>query len=159
SSAATMGTVAHRVLERLQFGGASKSEIRQLADLLGVSAGLGPRERSMIAADLVRCMTNPNLNEPSAREVPFFHHIGDALFVRGQIDALFERGGRLIVRDYKYAHSSRELERYQVQMQAYALAVADAYPQAGVEAEIVFLKDKGAIVPVPLPQLPEMRAR
>jgi ATP-dependent exoDNAse (exonuclease V) beta subunit len=159
SSAATMGSVAHGVLERLQFGGASESEIRQLADQLGVSAGLGSPERSMIAADLVRCMTNPNLNEPSAHEVPFFHHIGDAVFVRGQIDALFERGGRLIVRDYKYAHSSGELERYQVQMQTYALAVADAYRGAGVEAEIVFLKDKGAIVPVPLPQLPDMRAR
>jgi ATP-dependent helicase/nuclease subunit A len=159
SSAATMGTVAHAVLERLQFGDAGESEIFQLADQLGVSAGLGSRERSTIAADLVRCMRNPDLNEPAAREVPFFHHIGDGLFVRGQIDALLERGGRLIVRDYKYAHASDELERYQVQMQAYALAIADAYPQARIEAEIVFLKDKVSIVPVPLPLFPDMRAR
>jgi ATP-dependent helicase/nuclease subunit A len=159
SSAATMGTVAHAVLERLQFGEASESEIHQLANQLGVFSGLGSPERKMIAVDLVRCMANPNFNEPSVREVPFFHHIGNGLFVRGQIDALLERGGRLIVRDYKYAHASAELARHHVQMQAYALATADAYSQTQVDAEIVFLRDKVAIVPVPLPPLPLIQTR
>src|SRR5262249_20204878 len=141
SSTARMGSVAHAVLERLQFGEASKEQIRQLTDQLGLSGGLGSRERGMIAADLARSVTNLDLSAPAAREVPFFHHIGAGLFVRGQIDAMFQRSRSLIVRDYKYAHASDELGRYQVQMQAYALAAADAYPQARVEAEIVFLKD------------------
>jgi ATP-dependent helicase/nuclease subunit A len=159
SNASTMGTVSHAVLERLQFGGATEGEIRQLTDQLGIPAGLGSRERTMITADLVRSMAKLTIRGPAAREVPFFYYIGDALFVRGQIDVLIEQGDGFIVRDYKYAHAPDQVRRYQVQMEAYALAVAGANPQSLVEAEIVFLKDDGATIPVPLPPLPQMRAR
>ena len=79
--------------------------------------------------------------------------------MRGQIDALIERGDRIIVRDYKYARAADQAWLYQIQMEAYALALADKYPQAMVEAEIVFLKDDCVTIPVALPPIPEMRAR
>ena len=159
SSASTMGTVAHAVLERLQFDAATEGEIYLLIDQVGIPAGLDSGERTMMAADLVRSMTQLASSAPAAREAPFFCHIGDALFMRGQIDVLLEQSDRFIVRDYKYARAADQVRRYQVQMEAYALAVADAYPQSLVEAEIVFLKDDGVAVPVPLPPRPEMRAR
>jgi hypothetical protein len=159
SSAATMGTVAHAVLECLQFGTATEGEIRQLTDQLSIPAGLGLGERTTIAADLVRSIKNLGMSQRGEREVPFFYHIGDALFIRGQIDVLLEQRDRLVVRDYKYAHASDQVSRYQVQMEAYALAVANKYPQSRVEAEIMFLKDEGLAVPVPLPSAPEMRER
>jgi PD-(D/E)XK nuclease superfamily protein len=104
-------------------------------------------------------MTKVGIVSPAAREVPFFYHVGESLFMRGQIDALVEADKRIIVRDYKYARAAPQLRLYQVQMEAYALAAADAYPQSRVEAEIVFLKDDAVTVPVTLPPLPEIRAR
>ena len=157
--ASGMGTVVHAVLERLQCDTANECEIRKLVDLLGIPAGLDSGERSMITADLVRYMGKFAASASAAREVPFFHHIGEALFVRGQIDALVEQSDHVIVRDYKYARAADEVWLYQVQMEAYALAASEAYPQLSVEAEIVFLKDDTVTVPVTLPPLPQIRAR
>ena len=81
------------------------------------------------------------------------------MFVRGQIDAIVNDGDGIIVRDYKYARPADEGRLYQVQMETYALAVAEAYPQSRVEAEIVFLRDPSVTVPVKLPPIAEMRSR
>jgi ATP-dependent helicase/nuclease subunit A len=159
SGSAAMGTVAHAVLERLQFSAADESEIRELTDRLGVAGGLASLERTMLAADLVSCMAKLATRSPSVREVAFFYYVGEALFLRGQIDALIEEENRVIVRDYKYSLGSDEAAFYQIPMEAYALAVAEAYPGWSIEAEIVFLKDGGEIVPVTLPPLAGMRAR
>lgn len=159
AEASVMGIVAHAVLERLQSDATSEGEISKLVDLLGIPAGLDSRARSMIAADLARYMAKFAPSAPSEREIPFFYHIGEMLFVRGQIDALIEQGDRIIVRDYKYASAADQAGFYQVQMEAYALAAADAYPQSTVEAEIVFLKDDSVTIPVTLPPLPQIRAR
>jgi ATP-dependent exoDNAse (exonuclease V) beta subunit len=157
--APTTGAVAHAVLERLQFQTATEDQIRRLVDQLGAPAGLNPTERSKMVADLVRYAARLITGAPAAREIPFFYHLGEAVFVRGQIDALIERGDRVIVRDYKYARAADHTGLYQVQMEAYALAVAEAYPQSSVEAEIVFLRDESVTVSVALPPLPEIRAR
>jgi ATP-dependent helicase/nuclease subunit A len=157
--ASTMGTVAHAVLERLEFAVTNEGEIRQLTEQIGIAAGLDSTERARIASDLVRCMGRLATSPPAAREVPFFYYVGEQLFLRGQIDALIATGSRVIVRDYKYARASDEAAFYQLPMEAYALAVAEAYPQSSVEAEIVFLKDDCETVPVALPALPEIRAR
>jgi ATP-dependent helicase/nuclease subunit A len=159
AGASAMGTVAHAVLERLQSDATNEGEIGGLVDLIGIPAGLDSGQRSMIAADLGRYMAKFVTSAPAVREVSFFNHIGQALFVRGQIDALVEDGDRVIVRDYKYARAADQISLYQVQMEAYALAVADAYPQSTVDAEIVFLRDDCVTVPVTLPTLPQMRAR
>ncbi|MBV8054477.1 MAG: PD-(D/E)XK nuclease family protein, partial [Deltaproteobacteria bacterium] len=159
AEASAMGIVAHAVLERLQSDTTNEGKISELVDLLGIPAGLDFRTRAMIAADLARYAVKFVISPPSAREVPFFYHAGEALFVRGQIDALAVHGERITVRDYKYACAADQAGLYQVQMEAYALAAADAYPQSSVEAEIVFLKDGSVTVPITLPPLPQMRAR
>ncbi|MBV8361073.1 MAG: UvrD-helicase domain-containing protein [Deltaproteobacteria bacterium] len=159
AKASVIGTVAHAVLEQLQTDTTSEDKIGDLVDLFGIPAGLDSRERAMITADLARYMAKFAASAPAAREVPFFCHIGEALFVEGQIDALIEHGEHVIVRDYKYARAADHSSLYQVQMEAYALATADAYPRSSVEAEIVFLKDGGVTVPVTLPPLPHIRAR
>jgi ATP-dependent exoDNAse (exonuclease V) beta subunit len=153
-----MGIFAHTALERLQFDATTKDEIRQLIDQLGIPAGLDSSERATMAADLVRYMAKFATSVSAAREVPFFYHVGEALFLRGQIDALIVEGARVIVRDYKYAHVADE-GLYRLQMEAYALVLGDAYPHSSVEAEIVFLRDDSVIVPVALPPLPRIRAR
>jgi ATP-dependent exoDNAse (exonuclease V) beta subunit len=154
-----MGTVAHAVLEQLDLDISNKSEISRLVDLFGIPAGLNSEQRAAIVRDLVRHMVKFAASAPAAREVPFFCHIGEALFVRGQIDALVEQGGRLIIRDYKYARAAEQASLYQVQMEAYALAASEVYPESSIEAEIVFLRDDSVTVSVTLPSLPQMRAR
>jgi ATP-dependent helicase/nuclease subunit A len=156
SSSLTMGIVAHAVLERLQFAADNENDIRQLTENIGLAAGLDSRERSLIAADLARCVGK--LAAPAAREVPFFHHVGNGLFVRGQIDALIEQADRIIVRDYKYASAS-DGAMQRLAMEAYALALAAAYPGKTIAAEIVFLKDGGETLPLTLDPLPEIEQR
>jgi len=157
--ASAMGTVAHAALERVQSNPTNEHKIGELVDLFGIPAGLDTKERAIIIADLARYLAKFVTSAATAREVPFFYNIGESLFVRGQIDALIEQGDRVIIRDYKYARGAGQVSLYQVQMEAYALAVADAYPRSSVEAEIVFLKDDSVAVPVTLRPLPDMRAR
>jgi ATP-dependent helicase/nuclease subunit A len=157
ASASAMGTVAHAVLERLYPDAPNESEISRLVDLLGIPAGLDAEQRSAIVRDLVRYMAKFAAGAPTMREVPFFCHIGETLFVRGQIDALVEQGDRVIVRDYKYARAADQASLYQVQMEAYALAAADAYAESGIEAEIVFLRDDSVAISMTVPPLPQMR--
>ncbi|MBV8774954.1 MAG: UvrD-helicase domain-containing protein [Deltaproteobacteria bacterium] len=158
SALSVMGTVAHAVLERLEFAAANEDEIQQLVNAVGIAAGLTSNERMTIAADMVRCMAKLATGPPGAREVPFFYHVGDGLFLRGQIDALLQERDRVVVRDYKYARASDHLFLYQLAMEAYALAVAEAHPQSSVEAQLVFLKDGGETVSVALPPISEIRA-
>ena len=86
--------------------------------------------------------------------------IGDrpALFVRGRIDLLAVSRTRVTIRDYKYAHPS-DAALYQLQMEVYALAAAEAYPNREVEAELIFLRDVPTEVPAELPPLSSIRKR
>jgi len=129
-----------------------------VVNLMGARAGLHPEQCSAIATDLERLAAQMGDLRQVAREVPFFCRINESFFIRGRIDALVEESGRIIIRDYKYARVS-EARLYQVQMQAYALAIAEAYPRSAVEAEIVFLKDTSTKVQIPLPPLPQIRIR
>jgi ATP-dependent helicase/nuclease subunit A len=159
SRASTMGTVAHDVLQRLDLAASDEGEIQQLVNSVGNAAGLNSSEREIIAADLVRCMAKLASSPCAAREVPFFYHVGEGLFIRGQIDALIEEPNRVIIRDYKYAHASDEASPYQLPMEAYASAVAEAHPGSNIEAQLFFLKDDGEPIPVALPPLSEIRER
>ncbi|HKV53217.1 MAG TPA: UvrD-helicase domain-containing protein [Candidatus Binataceae bacterium] len=160
--AITMGTVAHAVLERLDFttSGPNDVEIAQLVESLGPPAGLDSEQCSAIAADLAHYTAAlPPNDQPMAREVPFFCHVGEHMFVRGQIDALVERDGLVIVRDYKYARAAEEAGIYQVQMEAYALAASDAFGGQRVEGEIVFLRGGHQTVPIGLATPERIRAQ
>jgi ATP-dependent exoDNAse (exonuclease V) beta subunit len=95
-----------------------------------------------------------------AREVPFLLRLdgtGDApaCYLVGAIDALVsDRRGALTVVDYKYAMPRPgAVERYRLQLLAYALAAARAHPGAAVRARLQFLRgDHRAVDLTPPPE-------
>jgi ATP-dependent exoDNAse (exonuclease V) beta subunit len=168
SSAVTLGSIAHAVLERIDFtkgaftkGAPSEAEIIAQATALGRTAGLDADDCRTIARDLYRYVASlAPMGGDLLREVPFFMNVKPALFVRGQIDAIERARGALIVRDYKYARTSDGAEdQYRVQMECYALAAAQAWPDHAVAAEIVFLRGRSAVAPIRLPPLEEIAAQ
>jgi hypothetical protein len=83
------------------------------------------------------------------REVPFLLRLDGgegrpACYLDGAIDALVEparRGGPVQVIDFKYALARPGSgDRYRLQLAAYALAAARAFPGAEVEARLQFLR-------------------
>jgi ATP-dependent helicase/nuclease subunit A len=161
--AVAMGTVAHSVLEQIDFGASGpppESEIRRLVEAIGGGAGLQPAERDGIARDLSRYVARAAAPGVTIhREVPFFLNVGGAMFVRGQIDVIADDGELIVVRDYKYARPDGGAKQYQVQMECYALAAAAANPERRVAAEIVFLRGAAAAVPIALPDMSVIRQR
>ena len=158
SSATAMGTVAHAVLEQLTSattGRGLEEEIARLVTVHGAGANLDAAARHALARDLLRYASSPE-NSAAAnadaseihRETPFFMSIegdGFTLFVRGRIDLLIDDGERLVVSDYKYARAgagSYPSHDYQVQMECYALAAAEALPGRDVSAEVIYLRDR-----------------
>jgi RecB family exonuclease len=157
NGAATMGTVAHAVLEQLTSAAhvlSLEEEITRLVLAHGAGASLGPGERRALVHDLLRYARSDE--HPAAaltgatdirHETPFFLSIEDdglRLFVRGRIDLLTDDGKRLVVSDYKYARgaASSPDSDFRVQMECYALAAAEALPDRDVSAEIVYLRDR-----------------
>jgi ATP-dependent exoDNAse (exonuclease V) beta subunit len=167
-SAVTLGSIAHAVLERIDLtngalakGAALEAEIAAQAIALGRTAGLEADDCRTIARDLCRYVASlAPARGHLLREVPFFMNVSPALFVRGQIDAIEQTRGVLIVRDYKYARASDGAEdQYRVQMECYALAAAQTWPDHPVAAEIVYLRGRSAVAPINLPQPDEIAAR
>jgi ATP-dependent helicase/nuclease subunit A len=164
-NATERGSVAHAVLERLDFSANAhllESEIAALVEKFSTTSELGADEQAAIVRDLYRYVSANRTKLASQREVPFFMRVADdeaTLFIRGQIDALIDDGNRVLVRDYKYARAAEESHAYQVQMECYALAAADACPTRDVSAEIVFLRDETVTIAVKLPRPDEIRRR
>jgi ATP-dependent helicase/nuclease subunit A len=173
--ATAMGTVAHAVLEQLTPAAAAardlEAEVTSLVTVHGAGANLDAAERQALVRDLLRYATSrehlaaANTGAPAIhRETPFFMSIegyGLTLFVRGRIDLLTDDGERLVVSDYKYAragagnHPSKD---YQVQMECYALAAAEALPGRDVSAEIIYLREGIERRQLGLAPLAELRA-
>lgn len=155
-----MGTVAHAVLERLEPGiarAALDEEIARLVESFAAGTSLGANERAGLCRDLGRYARCRDARERIVgREVPFFLSVGDGnltLFVRGRIDLLVEDDRRLLVRDYKYARAGDdEAENFRIQMECYALAAESESLGRKVEAELVFLRDDLAQIPLSVPQ-------
>jgi len=164
-NAAERGSVAHAVLERLDFSANAhilEGEIAALVGKFSAASELDAHEPAAIVRDLYRYASANRMSLASQREVPFFMRVADAeaaLFIRGQIDVLIDDGNRVLVRDYKYARAAEESDAYQVQMECYALAAMDAYAARDVSAEIVFLRDEAVTVTVKLPPADEIRRR
>ncbi|MGA2409786.1 MAG: PD-(D/E)XK nuclease family protein, partial [Candidatus Binataceae bacterium] len=153
-----MGLAAHAILERLDFGAGgavAADELRRAAEAVANQADLNARERAALVRDLARYLAKAKAIEANGlieREVPFMLKIGDQpmLYVRGRIDWLAVSPAHVTIRDYKYAHP-KDAAMYQLQMEVYALAAAEAYPNCQVGAELIFLRDTPAVVPVALP--------
>jgi ATP-dependent helicase/nuclease subunit A len=163
-SALRMGLAAHEVLERLDFGTGrvSADELERLIEAAGIQTDLSTAERNRLLRDLSRYLAEVSFPFDAIieREVPFFLQACDApsLFIRGRIDLLCITPGRITLRDYKYAHAS-DPAAYQLQMELYGLAVAEAYPGHELVAELVFLGDASCVVPVVLPPFELIRGR
>jgi ATP-dependent exoDNAse (exonuclease V) beta subunit len=92
------------------------------------------------------------------REVPFLLRLdgedgSPAVYLTGAIDALVvdARERAVTVVDYKYASPRHAaVERYRLQLVAYALAAQRAHPGARVEARLQFLRGDHRAVPVPV---------
>ena len=167
-SAAAMGTVAHAVLEQLTSVATApglEAEITRLVSIHGAGANLDAAARGALVSDLLRYANsreNPGTGAPPLvhREAPFFMTIegdGLTLFIRGRIDLLVDDGKRLTVSDYKYARAGSG--DYQVQMECYALAAAEALPGREVSAEVVYLRDRVERRQLKLAPLHVLRAR
>lgn len=127
-SAARFGTLAHRVLERLDyFSGVSlKRQIQAAPEV----AGLAPGERREMlrpleaAATAIAGRLKGVAREDLIREMPFvarFTHDGAEVTVDGKVDLVFFKDGGWHVSDYKFSeHSTAELAaRYALQLAAY----------------------------------------
>ncbi|MFZ0889916.1 MAG: PD-(D/E)XK nuclease family protein, partial [Candidatus Binataceae bacterium] len=160
-----MGIVAHAVLERLDRGLAGRTLEDEIARLVGAMAagkGLDPGRRAALARDIVRyAASREGAERIVGREVPFFLSVAEsdvALFVRGRIDVIVERDGRLVVRDYKYARGDQtEPQTYRVQMECYALAAQSEYPGRPVDAELIFIRDRVSVARLPIADAEEIR--
>jgi len=168
--ATAMGTVAHAVLEQLTSVPTApglEAEITRLVSVHGLGANLDSAARLALVRDLLRyarSRENPAAASAGAppvmrRETPFFMSIegdGLTLFIRGRIDLLIDDGMRLTVSDYKYARAGAA--DYQVQMECYALAAAEALPGREVSAEVVYMRERVERRQLKLPPLHALRA-
>ncbi|NUN50745.1 MAG: UvrD-helicase domain-containing protein, partial [Candidatus Brocadiae bacterium] len=133
-----LGILVHRVLERWNFAGddLDAALARASADLPAAARGeVLPRARDMLAAFL----SSDAAKEIAAgtilgREVPFSMPLDGVRCIVGVIDLLFEKDGRLHIRDYKTGGESR---RYETQESIYAAAVRRVVPDR--EATFRFL--------------------
>jgi ATP-dependent exoDNAse (exonuclease V) beta subunit len=151
-----MGLAAHAILERLDFGSdgtVAPAELEKIAAAVASEQQLTPAAQAKLIRDVSQYLTELHLPRDALieREVPFFLRAGDEpeLFVRGRIDLLCVAPGSVTIRDYKYAHAS-DAASYQLQMEIYALAAAEAYCGRNVTAELIFIRDRPVVMPIAL---------
>jgi len=144
-----LGTMLHGVLQGLGAGGEADAErLRELLDAQPESFELRPQDRADVLADLATVVARER-DEAAAgtvvldRELPFTMVLGaqaPRLVVSGRIDALLERDGSLVVRDYKYARAPRTTAAtYAGQLAIYAMAVARALDRPAA-AELLYVR-------------------
>jgi len=152
--ATARGTLAHAMLSEVDLAAPPLERRVQLAGAAS-RRGYDPRSPGVrrIAADVSRFLDGPaarRLARAAAagrlrREVPFLLRLqGDgvpACYLTGAIDALLEERGGLTVIDFKYALARPgAADRYRLQLVAYALAAARAFPGQRVSATLQFLR-------------------
>ena len=146
------GLAAHAALEVLDFAVAADARAEAVARALAGARDLDAAARAEVAGDLVAALARMAAEDADlcvhGREMPFCLPVSGApeIFVRGRIDLLGERRGRVLVRDYKYAAPTDDIDAYRVQLETYALAAATAYPDQPVDAEIAWLRAPGGRV-------------
>jgi hypothetical protein len=153
--ATARGTLAHAMLAESDLD-APPLERRAQLEAAAARRGHDPRApgvRRIVAevsrffdSDGGRALARAAREGRLAREVPFLLRLDGepgAAYLVGAIDALVagRRGEGVLVVDYKYAvPRSEAAARYRLQLLAYALAAARAYPGARVRARLQFLR-------------------
>jgi ATP-dependent helicase/nuclease subunit A len=160
-----MGLAAHAILEQLDFGPAglvAPSEFARTAVAAASEYQLTPAGQARLVNDLGRYLMELRFPADATieREVPFFLRASDdpELFVRGRIDVMCVTTSSVTIRDYKYARPS-DSSAYQLQMEIYALAVAEAYGGREVSAELIFLREGPVVRPIELRALTAIQSQ
>lgn len=152
--ARVLGSIVHAALERWTAGAAGDA-----AAALGPGLALrvaDPAVRAEVTADVARAIDWLEAERAAGtrllgREVPFVAALAPDVVVRGRIDAVLAREGRVVVRDYKYARAPAVVDDvYRDQLAIYALAMARAgQPAAGTE--LLFLRPAPTVRTVSVP--------
>ena len=147
--AALLGTTAHAVLEAVPLDGAADDDIVRRLETFA----LAPADVAALAADVRKAVAALRADvaaglEIVGREVPFVLALprgAPRVFLHGRIDLLGRRDGVMVVRDYKYVRATAgSRETYASQLTAYRLAAGP-----GTEAEVVFLRGRTVLAPLP----------
>lgn len=148
-SALAKGDLAHRLLERINFG-APVGEIRQeclrLADILADEpddAGVA-EVVEQLASFAVSPLAMKLAGKELLREHPFVLKLrgGADYFMRGTMDLVALDDDGITVYDYKYTRKEgADLEGYRFQIGCYMLALAQAWPNRRVEGRLLFLPE------------------
>jgi CRISPR/Cas system-associated exonuclease Cas4 (RecB family) len=158
------GTLAHRILQSLEFG-ADPGSWRQTAARcvetfpLDVPAAdraeVEQRVTAFASSPLGRSLASQRLR----RELPFLLRLDGAAeyHLTGAMDLVAEGEQSVTVIDYKYAAGAKGApEGYRFQVGAYMLALSKAYPDREIGGKLVFLGD-GEVLPVEV-DLPRFEA-
>jgi len=148
--ARVLGSIVHGALERWSAGTAAG-----VVEALGSSFDLrvsDPRMREEVRTDVARAidwLSGRSGERVIARELGVIVALAPDVVLRGRIDAVLERGGHAVVRDYKYARPPTVTDAlYAAQLGLYALALMRAGTVVD-GAELLYLRPEPTLVPVP----------
>lgn len=140
-----VGIVVHSVLEHWNFAGDDLDRALERA-----AAGL-PAPAKAAALPKSRALLQSFLRSPDAaeiaastilgREVPFTMPLHDGRCIVGVIDVVFEKDGRLHVRDYKTGGENR---KYETQQGIYVAAMKKLFPGREVVFRFLYLGEQKA---------------
>lgn len=157
-SAKHLGTLCHRVLEKIDFTRAQKELHRQIEQTIAGWAEtetLSPQQKEELAEEvrdaLEKFFRSPAFEEIRqaeilGREVPFvFAEPGSGTVLRGAMDLLYRSGNEIIVADYKTDAISPEgiearMVHYAPQAEAYRRAVESALGATSVTFKFVWVR-------------------
>lgn len=142
------GIVVHSVLENWKFEGddLERALARAGADLRPADqAAVLPRARELLQTFL----KSPDAVEIAAsqilgREVPFSMPLQDGRCIIGVIDVVFEKDGKLHVRDYKTGGENR---KYETQQGIYVAAMKKLFPGKEIVFRFLYLGGSGVAAP------------
>ena len=154
-SALDRGNLAHRLLEKLDFG-ASPDLQRAACERAAPLVVADPADRGV--AEVINAVmafaATPLAQGFSAnrlfREHPFILKLkGKAdYFIRGAMDLVAITDTRAAVYDYKYLRrEDADLEGYLFQLRTYMLVLARAFPEKEISGALIFLRG-GSVEPV-----------
>jgi ATP-dependent helicase/nuclease subunit A len=134
--AAEVGTLCHRVLQRMDFG---KPEVVKLVERLATDPAVAAEARAILER-YVRSAAFRRIAKAKvlARELPFLMRDGESV-VQGAIDLVIREGERVTVVDYK--SSEKTGEEFAEQREWYVRAVEEILGVRGAEFWIVYLRD------------------
>jgi ATP-dependent helicase/nuclease subunit A len=139
-----LGLVCHKVLEEWDFDVPKKNVAKRLKDSVSRAARLfemtdGAPSAYELLENFIGSSAYKHLASSTivGREIPFFYD-NNGVVMRGVIDVLYEKDGRLVVGDYKTSRST-DGEHYRQQGAAYQEAIQRVLGKSAA-FELIFLR-------------------